>query len=326
MDNLNLSSYLRNTCAIKKKFESLTFKGTVKLHGCNTSIVLNKNNEIYYQSRNRVISPTCDHLNFCKLMEQGKQQIYALFDKIKQTLKLKDAASTIVITGEYCGAHIQKGVGISLLPGQIFVIFSIKIDDNFYDIDMFNDVHDESAHIYNISHFQKYAVTINFSDSDDINKAVDLMTNYTIEVGKCCPVAYALSKNTICGLGEGIVWTCVDDPSIELWFKTKIEDFAATTCQKTIPKDTETVKSINEFLLKVVTPNRLNQGFAYVIEMISPQSLSQKDIKTFLDWVWGDVVKEESDIIEKSGLSNLELKKEVNVKSKNWYMTMYNKV
>ena len=104
-------------------YPALKFRGTVKLHGTNSSIAKYKD-RYEFQSRERILSLTSDNNGFMLAMK-GKS-----FDKLFNDINFDDHC---VIYGEWCGGSIQKGVAINGLP-KMFVIFAVKIDNIYQDM------------------------------------------------------------------------------------------------------------------------------------------------------------------------------------------------
>jgi len=166
---------------------TLTFTGTVKLHGTNAGVTLTRNGDMYAQSREHVITTENDNAGFAFFVESNKENFKNLFS----TLEFRDA-DYITICGEWCGGNIQKGVAINGLP-KMFVIFAVKLSyednetkDNYFLTD------DETKHlknvderIYNILDFETYTIDIDFNEPQMMqNKLIEL----TLAVEAECPV------------------------------------------------------------------------------------------------------------------------------------------
>jgi hypothetical protein len=188
----------------------LHFTGTVKLHGTHGDIVRFNDGHVNFQSRNRILSIDDDNIGFATFITERDKIINALFDKI--ILIHGDPENHIMISGEFCGGNIQNKVILTKLP-RMFVIFGICIDDIHLDMELFRNVFDETANIYNILQFPTYNVTMDFRNSSEAEK---IMTKYTNEVEKECPVGKHFGFS---GIGEGIVWISKDEK--DCWFKTK---------------------------------------------------------------------------------------------------------
>ena len=101
----------------------IKFTGTVKLHGTNFGIcrpIDGGVDDIYYQSRERLISPLSDNAG-AATWGYGKRHILnELFNAIASDLSEGDKG-VIQIFGEWAGGNIQKGVGLNQLEKSFFV-------------------------------------------------------------------------------------------------------------------------------------------------------------------------------------------------------------
>lgn len=280
-------------------YPKLDFLGTVKLHGTNAAIVKYVNGEIDFQSRERVLTLEQDNAGF--MLSMKSKNLDFLWEKF-------NPENHVAIYGEWCGKGIQKGVAISELPVKKFVIFGVKVDDSW--VHFSSNLCDNTQDIYNVLQFPTYKVEIDFQNPELIqNKLIDL----TIQVEEECPVGKAFG---ISGIGEGIVFTCVND--LDLKFKSKGEKHSSSKVTKLNSIDTESLEGINSFVELAVTENRLNQGFKYLEEMgLSQDSKSTGD---FISWVVKDVLKEETDTIIANQLDVKKVKSLVAVKARMWYL------
>ena len=297
-------------------YPTLTFHGTVKLHGTNAAIVLYKDSHKEYQSRERVLSLEADNAGF--MLAMSNIDTSDLFSDIVFN-------DYIAVYGEWCGGSIQKGVALTSLP-KMFVVFGIKIDDvwsdpqdYFYSSELNNsnnfDINRTTINllnnnrIYFIDQFPTYDIDINFNEPETIqNKLIEL----TIAVEEECPVA---SKLGVKGIGEGIVFTTIDYP--ELKFKSKGEKHSVSKVKVLNSVNEEELNSIKEFVDYAVTENRLEQGLSYLKE--NNLNLDQKATGAFLSWIFNDILKEEKDVIVKN---QIDLKKANGViasKARMWF-------
>lgn len=190
----------------------LQFRGTVKLHGTNSSVA-QAGDELWAQSRERIITPISDNAGFAIYVHSREEMFKAVFSTIRSVAGLVPT-DTVTVYGEWCGGNIQKGVGLSGLP-KMFVVFGIRVgtgEDTRYlakmvQDELFGALGDAltSQSVYSIFAFPTWEVTIDFANPEAIqNHLVDL----TIAVETECPVAKAFGVEN--GVGEGVVWTCVD--------------------------------------------------------------------------------------------------------------------
>jgi hypothetical protein len=183
----------------------------------------------------------------------------------------------------------------------MFVIFKVLADGKWF--------HPEGLswpenRIFNIRQFPKFEVEIDF---DKPTLVQNMLIEITETVEAECPVGKAFH---VSGTGEGVVWTAVTDKS--LIFKVKGEKHSASKVKKLASVDMDLVASIEEFVDNTVTENRLNQGLENV-------TLDVKSTGDFIRWVFNDIITEEADVIEASGLEPKNIGKYVSDKAKKFF-------
>jgi len=277
------------------------FRGTVKLHGTNSSVVFGTNDEYYVQSRTRVISVESDNAGFAAFIHGVDRSMQRGVAINQLPHPLGDFfGENVVVYGEWCGGNIQKGVAINQLP-KMFVVFGyrrLNEDDEskFCQLLMSKDeVEELNAHnIYFIWQFPTFELTVDFENPElaqnEIVKMVEAVENE-------CPVGKYFGVH---GVGEGLVWVRADDPSSQYWFKTKGERHQVSRVKTIAPVDVEKVNSVREFIEMTVTQNRLEQGLDYIREQ--GLTVERKNTGTYLKWVVGDILKEELDTLTENGL------------------------
>lgn len=291
------------------KYPKLTFNGTVKLHGTNAAIVFSPEG-ISYQSRERVLTREQDNAGFMAHMEQHLDAVAHLGACLALTHNLVGIDHTVAIYGEWCGGNIQKGVAVCQLP-KMFVIFAVKINGNWVDTPDFSL---PAASIYSVNQFTTYSVTIDFENPEI---AQNYLIEFTNKVEECCPVGKAFGVE---GVGEGIVWRCVSDPSSEYWFKVKGEKHSASKVKTLASVDVEAVAQINEFVAMAVTEARLEQALHNLInEQLKPFDMTS--MGDFIRWVHQDVLKEEADTLQASGIEYKKLGSPIAQVARRWFVT-----
>ena len=303
------------------KAPTITFNGTVKLHGTNSGVVFNPDNDMWVQSRRQIITPEKDNAGFAFFVESHKDIFKSLHT---QLLSNKPELSDKVIAyfGEWAGGNIQKGVAINGLP-KMFVIFAVKvvnpddIEDNYYlKQEDFQFLSEPDANIYNIYDYKQYTIDIDFENpgfaQEEISKLVD-------EVEKECPVGKAFGK---IGTGEGIVWVGWYDGQRYV-FKTKGQKHSTSKVKTVASVDVEKLNSINEFVAYAVTENRLNQAIEQVF-IINSEIPRIEKTGDFIRWVVNDIIKEELDTLSKNGLEPKDVNKYISKQSQTWFMIYLN--
>ena len=274
----------------------LTFKGTVKLHGTNAAVVKYKDNDTFvFQSRERELSLTSDNAGF--MLNMSGKNLSFLFDGI-------EFENHIVVYGEWCGGSIQKGVALNQLP-KMFVIFGVKVDDKWIDIVK----HDNEQGIYHIEQFPVFMVNIDFNNPELIQNT---LLELTMKVEELCPVGKQLGVE---GIGEGIVFTSIDNPDLK--FKSKGEKHSVSKVKVLNSINEEELNSINEFVEYSVTENRLKQGLDYMKE--NNIELSQKNTGEYIRWVINDIIKEESDVIVANTIDLKKANAKISQKTREFY-------
>ena len=292
-------------------YPTLTFRGTVKLHGTNSSIVKYINDgQIKYdfQSRERILDLIEKDGDNCGFMREIQEKNYQkLFDNI-------DCKSSIAIFGEWCGKGIKKSVAIAELP-KMFVIFAIKIDDVYQDMNNFKYLKIEEQNIYNILQFPTFSIDIDFNNPELVqNKLVELTTN----VEKECPVAKQFG---ITGIGEGIVWEYINGNERYI-FKVKGKKHSSSHVKKIGAVNVEEIENIKTFVEYAVTENRLLQGIDKMKELGLP--IESKITGDYLRWVYNDVIKEESDTIAENNIDVKKIGGAVSAKARIFWLNYLN--
>lgn len=287
-----------------ENYPTLKFIGTVKLHGTNAGIVKYKDGKIEYQSRERVLAIGDDNSGFMNYMSQ--KNLEPLFERFT-------FEESIAIFGEWCGGNIQKSVALNQLE-KMFVIFGIKVDDKW--IELPTDLYQIENRIYNILQFETFEVEIDFNQPELIqNKLIEL----TIAIEETCPVGKFFKVQ---GVGEGIVFTCSTNQDLK--FKSKGEKHSVSKVKTLNSIDLELVANINQFVDKVVTENRLEQGISYFKE--NNLEIDYPNVGKFLQWIVNDVLKEESELLKESNLNDSLVRKAVVNKARIWFLNIVNKI
>lgn len=274
-------------------YPTVTFYGTVKLHGTNAAIVKYKD-RIEFQSRERVLSIDSDNAGF--MLANSNKNLDFLFTD----LEFEDH---IAVYGEWCGQGIQTGVAVSQLP-RMFVVFAYKIDGMWFD----HLRSDPDQQIYSIDDFDSWVMNIDFNNPEAVqNQLIEL----TEKVESECPVG---KRFGVSGIGEGIVWVSSDR---RYCFKVKGEKHSSSKVKTLAAVDTEQIESMNQFIDYALTESRLKQGLTKLEEM--GKEVSQKSTGDFLRWIVGDIMKEEEDTIIKNQFDPKKLNPIISNKARQWF-------
>lgn len=312
-------------------YPTIKFLATEKLHGTNASVVFS-NDEIYAQSRTRILGRNSDNAGFASFVMNTKE----VWEKVQQTFKaIINDNDKFIIYGEWCGGSIQKGMGINKLE-KMFVIFAMKIVSSNPDIEPYyiqvteNDFHEpifKDNRIFNITTFPTKSIEIDFNHAD---KALETMNEWIIEIENESGVAKHFGiKN---GLGEGWVCCSYNSQGIRTYiFKIKGEKHAVGGGKSKKIKIAENIdpkiqikmeKFVNEHACK---EHRLDQAFYDVNDMINKKQPEMKNMGLYLKAVSKDIMKEEEDILSELGIEWKLVNKAIMNIAKKYYVERLNK-
>lgn len=300
---------------------TLTFKGTVKLHGTNAGVCYNNVDGFWVQSRENIITSQSDNAGFAFFAESNQELFMDIINKVAERSNVDLNNNTISVYGEWAGGNIQKGVGICNLAKSFF-IFGVKVSPfpiedeekapTAYWID-YSDLRNNQARIYNIDDFETYSIEINFNTPETVqNKLGEL----TLAVEQECPVAKAFGFS---GIGEGIVWSCEVEGVVHR-FKVKGEKHSSSKVKTLAAVDVEKVASIREFVDYAVTESRFNQGIEKVFPNNEPVDI--KKLGALMKWITDDVTKEEMDTMKANNLEPKDVNKYISTKVREMFMKL----
>ncbi len=226
----------------------LRYHGTVKLHGTNASVVLEKTGgdtkpetyQLYCQSRNNKLPWNGDsrHYGFVDFVDENR-------DFFLETMQpfLDGGADSVVLYGEWAGMGVQHGVAVSSLK-KMFYIFALKIIKGEDYQWSYITLGDPDRGIHHIHNFKYLELDIDF---DKVGDSQNELVRATEAVETQCPVAAELGFS---GVGEGVVWKCVT-PGYEhhdFWFKVKGEKHSVSKVKTLAEVDVVKVKALSDFI------------------------------------------------------------------------------
>lgn len=301
-----------------KPLDELIIQGTVKLDGANCSVVLTKDGDLYAQSRTILLNRVDDVYGFNTFFEEHREYF-------KQRLSADlDDNYAVVVYGEWVGRNNTQTAAMKDVD-NIFVIFdlyTIKEDERVSAVDSNKNRTPQpiaKAHIfssfekriYTIDQFQTWRYKITADKFYMINnKLVEL----TEEVEKECPVAKHFGFT---GIGEGIVWTCTCNGK-KFRMKVKGAKHSVSNVEVLQRIDPKTIQ-LRTLIDATVTTPRLKQGLDYL--QIGGLELTKTNAGKFMQWVIDDIIKEESEDLDRLGVDRKTLLKEASSKIANWYHT-----
>ena len=303
------------------------YRGTVKIHGTNGSVLKNfSTGQKWVQSRENILSETTDNANFCKWAMSENQpfweKIFDIFSK-----KLTGNQNSVGVFGEWAGIGVQDSVAISKVP-PFFTIFGVVLLDEedpesrqwlsgeeVYEALTQVRKNVEAPRIFHEFDFPVVYESLDFSNPEEIANKLALFVS---EVEKACPVG---SHFGVEGTGEGLVWTCISPgwTASKFRFKLKGEKHQISKQKTKVAIAPEVQESINAFAEYACTQSRFQQGLQQAIEG-QGKSFVLDNIGFFIEWVVKDVLKEELDVIETSALDLKKVKKTLGACARKWYL------
>ena len=293
---------------------TLSYEGTVKLHGTCNGIIFVKNNGFYCQSREQIITPEKDNAGAARWANSVSEEDWNI-------LRANFPADwqKVAVYGEWAGQGIQKNVAISMLP-KAFYIFAARLISEGGEKEEWLDVRDwvMPSGVYNIYNFPTFKIDINFESPE---YAIAEINKWVLAIGDECPVGRAFG---VSATGEGIVFQCITKgwESSRYWWKGKDSRHSASHVSKLATVDIEKYESEQTFIAAVLDEGRLEQGFNWLKENNKAQD--EKSTGDFIKWIYHDVVKKCSLEMEASGIQEKSLGKLLSGPAKKWYFARLN--
>jgi hypothetical protein len=294
---------------------TLTFKGTVKLHGTNAGVCYSPAHGIWFQSRESVITPAQDNAGFARWADANKPALETLFKSLIEANQVEFGSDTVLaIYGEWAGQGIHQGVGINQLPKAYYVICAKLSHSDEDEVWLDSTIlRREDRRIFNVEDYPTYSIEIDFNCPQT---AQATLADLTAQVEAECPIAKA---HGVTGIGEGIVWR-TDYTGKRILFKVKGEKHSVSKVRDVAGVEPEKLASIEEFVAYAVTDNRFKQALSVVFG--DPKTADIKRLGEVIKWISQDVQKEESDTLEASGLVWKEVNGRVAAKTRELFFAL----
>lgn len=292
--------YLHNS-----DYPTIRFRGTVKNHGTNAAIALYSDGSYKFQSRERELSIGEDNAGFMTAMS-GKN-----YKKLFEGIEFRDS---VIIYGEWIGKGVQGKVAIGELSKR-FIIFAVRIDEIYQDMENYQHLKIEEQDIYNILQFPHWYVDIDFNRPEFIqNKIIEM----TLAVEELCPVGKYFG---IEGIGEGIVFEAFYN-SERYIFKSKGLKHASGNKPKILREvDEDKVNTLIDIAEQVTPVWRLDQMLTNACDLMNGGVIDRKHMGTYMHMVMADVLKEETEVIVGSGYEFKDFAKYISEIAKKYFFS-----
>lgn len=301
----------------------LKFVGTIKTHGSNFSTCYNNHDGIWWQSRERLITPLSDNAGSAFFGETNKETFLKEIEKLANLHNIDLDNNTLSIYFEWCGKGIQKGVAVAELEKCCFVIgakvtpFEEDVASYWIDSSTFKSVENR---IYNIEDFPKYEIEIDFNNP---NLSVNKILEQTLEVERECPVGKAFG---IFGIGEGIVYNYFTEDGQRVSFKSKGTLHSQSSKVVTLKEvDDEKINKVIQVSNQLCPNWRLEQMLEKTFDLMNGGTLDVKKTGEYIKNMMQDILKEELDILSENNLTPKDITSNVAQISKNYLFERLNK-
>jgi len=299
---------------------TLNFEGTVKLHGTNAGVSINSREGMYFQSRNRIISPIDDNQGFAQFALDREEIMLEMLADVSAAYEVDLAENTLTLFFEFFGGNIQGGVALTGLP-KMAAVLGAKVTPNDEEVRPYHikylTLESPKDDIYNVNSFPRYSVTIDFDAAEAGLKIVDDLVS---EVEAECPAGQFFGRKLgeDCTVGEGIVWTG-SYLGRSLVFKAKGEAHSNVSKIRTKKEPEQFSEHIGDFIDYSVTDSRLLQG----IERVFTENNRPVTIQAtgdFIKWVVMDIIAEEQDTLMASKIPQRQVGKSAAGRIRKWFM------
>lgn len=290
-------------------------EGTEKIHGTNACIGFSAEDGLWVQSKNNIITPEKDNAGCARFVEENKE---AWYEVIREVLAGRDIQDNILyVYFEWCGGSIQAKTALTGLDKRaiLFKHFKVVHPDETHTWHSTGTVDVPYANIYNINNYKKWSIDIDFNRPDIAQNAMIAMLP-NLEASSPLGEAMGIASN----IGEGIVWTFEYKGKLH---KFKVKGEKHSNSKVTILKPVDEVKEQKKIdFANYATPSwRLEQAMDAVCGLAEDRvEASPKMIGDFLRLVHKDVIKEESDILEESGLIAKDVNAKISKIARMWFM------
>ena len=297
---------------------SLKFIFTEKQHGTNFSCILDyKNNVIYYQSRENIITPAKDNAGSASFIASIQEDFVNM---IESTVDRR-GYDIVAIYAEWCGKGIQSTVAISQVDKFAMILDVRLINDEkdrlWLPIEEVKKVKLHEHRIYNIHDHQTWEMEIDFNNP--VLKQNDII-DLTMEIEKSSPTGKSFG---IDGIGEGVVGKCITEGynnDSGLWFKSKGELHSGKSKVKVLREvDNEKINKTIDVANQITPSWRLSQMLEKTYDLNNGGLLDRSKLGDFIRAVIADVVKEDLDIVLSNGLEMKDVNKYISDICRRYY-------
>jgi hypothetical protein len=306
---------------------TLKFEGTVKIHGTNFGCISAADGEMWFQSREHIITPEKDNAGSAMFGFANNTTIVNIVSRVRRMFDI--TTHDVAIFFEWSGGNIQKGVAISQLPKMAIIIGIALVDGegqkNYLTRNQVEEVvrglverpNGEvplTSCIYSIYDFPTYQFTIDFEQP---HLSQNELNAVMLAVEGECPVGKAFG---VSGIGEGIVVRCIEPDYTDsgYWMKCKGSEHSKSKVKTLARVDVEKIDNINQLAETLANNGRLDQMCQQTFDLLNGGEIDINSMGDFIRAVFADIIKEDLAIIAASGFNMKELNGSISKIARNY--------
>lgn len=319
----NVVKHVRDHCSYHSlPLPKLNFSGSAKIHGTNAAIGFSPSNEVWFQSRERILSYEADNAGFYSWGQYNAVVLKEFYNTIAKSCNIEH--DSFYIYGEWFGASIQKGVAVSQILEKKFGIFKMvfvkgEVETVIDPVNWHGFINAKLPVVFAIDYAVKpHTIEIDFSEPHLVqNRLLEL----TLAVEEECPIGKYFG---VSGIGEGIVWATTDLDNIPK-FKTKGSAHSVskvTTVRELTDSEIASKANADEFVESYCTVNRMEQGITKLGEM--GLLVDIKNMGAYLRWIGNDILTECHDVLVVSFIERKDVMPRISDKARDWFLNYLN--
>ena len=289
-----------------------------KVHGTNAAVCYNKEDGLWVQSKNNIVTPEKDNYGCAKWVEDKKDIWIDLIKNIANTYSLNLSTITLTIYFEFAGKSIQQKSCVPQLEKSAFIFPFFRITDN-QDTDKWMLVKVEKEGvlqrlntlnyaIYNIIEFSSESTVL---DLNDIKSYNELLEEKVKTIEKHSSIGTELSQKD--AIGEGLVGYIYQNNGELLMFKAKGEAHTKTK-KKQSKYSKELLNKLTQIAEQLTPVWRLEQA----VNEVTSNPIIQ-NMGNIIKWVVQDIEKEEQHTLNENNITIKDISSFVSKITANWY-------
>ncbi len=298
-----------------------------KRGGKSTGLVVTPNHKIFLKEDNKLIEKFASELKIGdKVLIAGDQSLVEAniesienytpkenHKKTKYDITVEDNHNYFANNTLVHNSGVQGKVALAQLSKR-FIIFAVRIDDVYQDMENYKHLQDNDNDIYNILQFPYFYIDIDFNRPE---LSQNELVEKTLAIEEECPVGKFFG---ISGIGEGTVLEAFDSNGKRYCMKSKGLKHANGSKVKTMRVvDEDKINALLDLADEVTPVWRLDQMLVQACDLMNGGFIERKHMGEYMKLIMADVLKEETDKIVESGYEFKDLTKYISEIAKKYF-------